>query len=203
MLTNTSDNDKKSFKYFVDSDLEKILARDETALNELFSGLNPKLLRLLASQGFFGESAEELIHESWEVFFGNLEKFEGRSQLKTFITGILINKIRENRRRLKKLELFEDAEDIFKNKFNDGGWWVQEPKSPEQLLENKQVGHFIGDCMNILTDNQRQAFSLIAIEGEDTNLVCNILDISVTNLRVLIFRAKESLRKCLEIKIGS
>lgn len=179
-------------------DLEKLKKRDPIFLSALFTDMNPRLIRMMASKGIFAESAEEIVHECWETFFANLDKFEGRSTIRTFVFGILINKIRENRRRTNRLDFEEDSEKVFERSFTKDGWWVNEPTDPYRLMANQQLGNAIDDCLEGLTDSQRAAFMLIESEGESSENACEIMGVTVSNLRVLIFRAKDKLRACLE-----
>lgn len=179
-------------------DLVKLKNRDSLFLSELFTDMNPKLLRMMASKGIYAESAEEIVHQCWETFFANLDKFEGRSKIRTFVFGILINKIREDRRRSNRIDFEEDSEKVFERSFTKDGWWVNEPTDPHRIIENRQLGDSIEDCLEGLTDAQRAAFLLIESEGESSESACQIMGVSVSNLRVLIFRAKDKLRACLE-----
>jgi RNA polymerase sigma-70 factor, ECF subfamily len=183
--------------------IQMLKDRDPEFLRELFIDINPRLIRLMASKGLFAETAEEIIHECWETFFINLDKFEGRSTIRTFIFGILINKIRENRRRTSRIDYEEDSEKVFERSFTENGWWMNEPTDPYQLLANQELGESIKDCLNGLTDSQRAAFLLIESEGENSESACQIMGVSLSNLRVLIFRAKDKLRACLEGNLNS
>lgn len=180
------------------NDLQRLKARDPVFLSELFSDMNPRLLRMMASKGIYNEAAEEVVHQCWETFFINLDKFEGRSTIRTFVFGILINKIREERRRSNRIDFEEDSEKVFERSFTKDGWWVNEPSDPQSIIENKQLGDSIEDCLEGLTDAQKSAFLLIESEGESSETACQIMGVSVSNLRVLIFRAKDKLRACLE-----
>ena len=157
-------------------------------------------MNMMASKGLFAESAEEIVHECWETFFVNLDKFEGRSTVKTFLFGILINKLRENRRRTNRIDYEEDSEKVFERSFTQNGWWANDPVDPYQLMANQQLGQSIQNCLEGLTDQQRYAFLLIESEGETSETACEIIGVSLSNLRVLIFRAKDKLRACLEGK---
>lgn len=179
-------------------DLIRLRNRDSAFLAELFSDINPRLLRMIASKGIFAESAEEIVHDCWETFFLNLDKFEGRSKIRTFVFGILVNKLHEHRRRINRIDYEEDSEKVFERSFTKDGWWVEEPSDPYKLLANQQLGSAIQDCLEGLSDSQRAAFLLIESEGESSESACTILGISISNLRVLIFRAKDKLRTCLE-----
>ena len=60
----------------------------------------------------------------------------------------------------------------------------------------------IRDCMDGLPGNQQEAFVLREVEGLDTTEICKIVDVSVTNLGVLMHRARARLRECLEKRLG-
>lgn len=179
-------------------DFKRLKSRDPQFLSQLFADMNPRLIRMLASKGVYKEAAEEIVHECWETFFANIDKFEGRSKITTFLFGILLNKVREDRRRLNRVDYEEDSQKIFDRSFTEAGWWAQEPADPCRLMENRQLGTMIQDCLQGLTESQRAAFLLIELEGETPAEACAILDVSVSHLRVLIFRAKDKLRVCLE-----
>ncbi len=180
------------------ADLQRLKDRDPAVLSRLFADLTPRLLRMLASKGIYAETAEEIVHECWETFFINLDKFEGRSKINTFVFGILINKLREYRRKNNRIDFEEDSEKVFERSFTKDGWWAAEPSDPERLLENHQLGDSIQECLKGLTDAQRAAFLLLEAEGESSESACELLGVSLSNLRVLIFRAKGKLRLCLE-----
>ena len=63
--------------------------RDTEFLKSLFTEVNPYLIKVCISHGIYKEKADEVIHDTWEKFFFNLDKFEGRSQIKTFICGCM------------------------------------------------------------------------------------------------------------------
>jgi len=189
---------------FLDPSSIKLLqARDEVFLKKVFQEINPYLLKILASNRIFHESADELVQEAWRIFFENLDKFRGQSQIRTFLAGILINKIREHRRFGKKILVEEDHDKIFAQAFTKDGWWVTDPHDPQELMQSKQVMLFIYDCLEGLTEAQREAFALKEIEQDYTENICKILGVTATHLGVLLFRAKDKLRKCMEGKLGA
>lgn len=181
--------------------LKSLRDRNPDFLADLFSKLNPYLLKMAGARRIFGEHAEEIVCQTWATFFENIESFEGRSEVKTFLGGILINKIREERRSQARTVPEEDPEVIMGHSFTPEGWWKRETPDPSQLLNRKQTGTAIEECLEGLSANQKEAFILKEVDGEESSSICNILDVSITNLGVLLFRAKEKLRQCLEGKI--
>jgi RNA polymerase sigma-70 factor (ECF subfamily) len=178
--------------------VDGLRARDPATLAELFRDMNPRLLRMLASHGMFGDSAEELVHSCWETFFAGLDKFEGRSKVQTFVFGILLNKLRENRRHTARFDLEDDPEKVLNQEFSPKGWWIREPADPHVLLARKELGASIHKCLDGLPDSQREAFLLVETGEESSAEACRVLGVSPANLRVLLFRAKTRLRACLE-----
>ena len=177
--------------------------RDPEFLKLLFSDVNPYLLRVCSANGFYKEHADEVIHEAWAVFFLNLTHFEGRSNIRTFICGILFNKIREYRRSQGKLLFSDDSEQSFTRTFSKDGWWNTEPADPHKLTQLKQASEFVIECMEGLTEQQKTAFVMRELDDENSEEICNVLGVTVTHLRVLIYRAKDKLRQCLDGKVSS
>ncbi len=182
--------------------LNALRRRDPKVLEGLFIETNSYLIKMLGSRRIFGNDAEELVCQTWHTFFEKIEVFEGRSEVKTFLVGILVNKIREFRRSQKRTIHEEDPEVILRSSFSPDGWWHREPEDQAHLLTRKRTSLLIGECLEGLTHNQREAFIMREVDGDDSLEICKILEVSVTNLGVLLFRAKEKLRLCLEGKIA-
>jgi RNA polymerase sigma-70 factor (ECF subfamily) len=193
-------NENASQNFIDDSILALLKNRDREFLEKLFHEVNPYLNRVCMANGMGHEEVKELIHQTWEQFFSHLEKFEGRSQIRTFICGILFNKIHEHRRLQKRFVLEDDSQKFMDDAFTEDGWWKVEPTDPYRLVELKQAGEFIRECLDGLTEQQVTAFVMKEIEEENSEAVCNVLGVNVSHLRVLLFRAKDKLRKCLEGK---
>jgi RNA polymerase sigma-70 factor, ECF subfamily len=178
---------------------EKLRIRDAVLLDELFRELNPYLQRCLSSRGVFAEGAEDIICETWVSFLAKIDSFEGRSSIKTYLTGILFHKIQEHfRAQGRYVQTEEDIGTLMDEQFTAEGWWKQDPADPSTLFQSKEVGGMIEKCLEGLSLQQRNAFIMKEVEEEETETICGALGVSITNLGVLIYRAKEKLRKCLE-----
>ena len=180
--------------------LELLKKRDPKYLEVLFIEVNPYLTRVCMANGIFQDDVSELIHQTWEKFFSNIEKFEGRSQIRTFICGILFNKIREHRRLQRRFVTEEDSEKFMNDAFTAEGWWKVAPSDPHKITEMRQASDFIKECMEGLSEQQMAAFVMKEVAEENSEDICNVLGVNVSHLRVLLFRAKDKLRKCLEGK---
>lgn len=183
--------------------LQHLKERDPVFLESLFKETNPYLFKILGANKIFSEQAQDIVQASWETFFKNLDQFRGQSQIKVFIAGILLNKVREHRRALKKVVYEEDSEKVYSQSFSTDGWWMTGPSDPQKLIESKESIRFIDECLEGLSELQREAFLLKVVEHEKTEEICNILKINVSHIGVLLFRAKDKLRQCLEGKTSS
>jgi RNA polymerase sigma-70 factor (ECF subfamily) len=182
--------------------LQLLKKRDKPFLEKLFLEVNPYLVRVSLANGIEADQAKDLIHQTWETFFINLEKFEGRSQIRTFLCGILFNKIREHRRLEKRFVYEEDSEKFMNHAFTPDGWWKVPPSDPCRIAELKETSEFVKECIEGLSEQQMTAFIMKEVEEEESESICNFMGVNVSHLRVLLFRAKDKLRTCLEGKVS-
>lgn len=155
-----------------------------------------------AARSIAPRHAEDAVQESWISAYSAIANFEGRSGLKTWLVRIAMNKsynILRSHKREVSLEGLEGEHDPLANAFVSGGpfgvrWGVQFQRwtddTPQALLE----AHVLQDClehhMADLPDGQRLALTLKDIEGLSPKEICNTLDISPSNFRVLLHRAR-------------
>jgi RNA polymerase sigma-70 factor (ECF subfamily) len=158
------------------------------------------LFRGALGLGFSGEEAEDLVQDVFVTFLERIDSFEGKSQLRTWLFGILHRKALEKRRARARDERFDPIDEVFESRFDRAGSWSRPPQDIEKLLLSSEAGAAIGECMEGLSLNQRQAFLLREVEEMETEQICKILGVSVTNFGVLMHRARARLRECLEKK---
>lgn len=180
--------------------LTRIKSREPVAIDSLVDAYTDHLYRGALGLGFSGEVAKELVQNVWLVFFEVIPGFEGRSHIRTFLFGILLNKARELRREQSKDSAHDQFDEVFEKNFDEKGHWVSPPINPEQFLASAQNMQLIKDCIDGLPLAQRMAFCLREIDEHKSEDICNILEVSGTNLGVLIFRARNKLRDCIEKK---
>ena len=193
---------EKSEVNFSTSDfLNRIQSRDTVAIELLVRTYTESLYKGALGLGFDVNSAEELVQSVWTTFFDIAHGFQGRSHVRTFIFGILYNKASELRRENKRHNgNSESIDDVFESKFSPEGSWVKPPIDPEQFLMASETMDLIIKCLDNLPLSQRMAFCLKEIDDHGSNDICNILNVTVTNLGVLLFRARNKLRECIESK---
>jgi RNA polymerase sigma-70 factor (ECF subfamily) len=141
-----------------------------------------------------------LVQDVFATFLEGLDRFEGRSQLRTWLFGILHRKALERRRASAVEERTDPIDAVFESRFDLRGNWSRPPADLERLLLSKEAGELIQSCMEGLPAHQRGVFALREIEGIESGEICKILGITITNLGVLMHRARTRLRECLEAK---
>jgi RNA polymerase sigma-70 factor (ECF subfamily) len=197
--------------------LERLRAGDEAAFEELVAQYSGSLLRVALMYVPSRAVAEEVVQETWLGVIKGLDRFEGRSSLKTWIFRILVNRARtrgerESRtvpfatlagREASESETLVDA-DRFLPPDHDQypGHWATPPRrwedSPERSLQAAETREMVLEAIDDLPEMQRLVITMRDIEGWSSAEVRNALDISETNQRVLLHRARTKVRNALE-----
>ncbi|MEC7276042.1 MAG: RNA polymerase sigma factor [Bdellovibrionota bacterium] len=181
--------------------LRRLKERDKEAIEAVVRAYTKQLYNASLGLGFNDQEAHEVSQNTWLAFFKSIENFKGNSHIRTFLFGILYNKAREQRRETAKVFDREPIDTIMEERFKDNGAWKGEFCDPEIFYGHGQRLEIIERCLSILKVNQRMAFFLKEVEGHVSEEICNILEVSNTNLGVLLFRAKNKLRECIERKV--
>lgn len=150
--------------------------------------------------GLDAHQAEELAQATFTTFIETAPRFEGRSTVRTWIFGIFYRKLQEARRGFAKDRKMDDIEDVFESRFDADGHWSTPPEAPDARVDGREIVREIDDCLASAPERQRLAFVLREVEELTTEEICNVLDITSTNLGVMLFRARNRLRECLESK---
>jgi RNA polymerase sigma-70 factor (ECF subfamily) len=164
--------------------------------------------------------AEEVVQETWLGVIRGIERFEGRSSLRTWIFRITANiaKTRAERERrsvpFSALRMTEDADEaaVAPERFLDAshdrlaGHWTAPPARwdtiPEERLQSKDTLARIRDAIETLPPAQRAVITLRDIEQWSSDEVCELLEVSEVNQRVLLHRARSKVRAALEQHLG-
>ena len=122
--------------------------------------------------------------------------------MRTFLFGILYRKASELRRQDARPDSPDPIDDFMEERFNaDDLHWRKDPVDPERFAVAAQTLELIKGCLDGLPTAQRMAFWMKEVEEETTEQICNVLKITATNLGVVLFRARNRLRECLESKV--
>jgi RNA polymerase sigma-70 factor (ECF subfamily) len=192
--------------------LRALRAGDERAFAELVGKYGPSMLRIAMLYVSSRAVAEEVVQETWLAVLTGLERFEGRSTLKTWLFRILTNKAKTRGQREGRTVPFsalaadgdEDQTAVDVDRFlgpdsRHAGHWAAPPRAvPEERLLAAEARERIEAAIAALPDNQRTVITLRDLEGLSAEEACNVLGVSETNERVLLHRARSKVRAAFE-----
>jgi len=177
---------------------------DEDAIRRVVRTYLPHVLRAARGAGLAEDEARDLTQSAFQTFLEKLPTFEGRSHVRTWLFGILYRKLQERYRARKREAEHDDIDAVVDARFDDTGHWVRPPAPVELRAEAGDVRAHLEACLDGVPERQRSALLLRELQGFSSEEVCKILDVSRTNLGVLLFRARNRMRECLESKgVGS
>jgi len=167
-------------------------------------GERPYLLRYASLQLRDSHAAEDAVQDTLVAALAGEAGFEGRSNLRTWLTGILKHKIVDAIRRSSREATLAPAEGDTSEldaMFDASGHWIDAPGAwadPDALLEQKHFFAALEACLARLPQKIAQAFMMREHLGLDTAEICKELAITPTHCWVLLYRARMALRECLE-----
>ena len=159
------------------------------------------LLRYASLQLRDAGAAEDAVQETLLAALAGEASFGGRSNLRTWLTGILKHKIVDAIRRMSR-ESPLASEEEFDALFDQRGDWVEMPQAwadPDASLEQKEFFAVLEDCLAKLPVKTSQAFMLREHLGLETPEICKELSVTPTHVWVLLHRARLALRLCLDM----
>lgn len=182
--------------------LAKLRAGDRALFAALVKDHHHALLAL-ASAIVDKADAEEIVQNTWIKAYRAIAGFEGRAQVRTWLARITINEARQHLRQRREslfgdLTTEADGIAVMEARFSARGSWQHPPASwhndsPDNLL----MGEELADCLQRLLDalpaSQRTLLEMRDASGLDFEEICNELDISASNARVLLHRARRQL----------
>jgi RNA polymerase sigma-70 factor, ECF subfamily len=193
---------------------------DERAFEELVDRYHGRLVRFAMTYVGNPAAADEVVQDTWLAVVRGLDRFEGRSSLKTWIFQILVNNAitrAERDARTVPLSTFdvhdEDEPSVDPSRFLDEqherwpGHWAAPVSRWNELPEDALLGHetldVLWDAIAALPDMQRRVITLRDVEGCCPAEVCELLGLSEANQRVLLHRARSKARAALETHFES
>lgn len=192
--------------------LTRLRDGDEAAFEALVRRHNAMLVRLARARGL-DSTAEEAAQDAWLEMLGSLDRFEGRSQVKTWLCGILVNVARAGARKEARSVPFsslgnegddEPAVDPARFAGADHRWaghWTRPPiewSTPESDTLSAEVRAVVERAIAALPSPQREVIVLRDVEGLDADDVCGVLALTDGNQRVLLHRARSKVRAAVE-----
>jgi RNA polymerase sigma-70 factor, ECF subfamily len=182
--------------------LQGMRAGEETAFAELVSRYHSPLVRLASTFVANRQAAEDVAQETWVAVIRGLERFEGRSSLRTWLFRICANRARSRGgadRRAVPTATIETA--VSRDRFDAAGMWTDPPRPWEDIddrLAAERLAPLVMRAMTDLPEAQRQVVTLRDVEGLTSRETCEVLSITEANQRVLLHRARSRLRAAIE-----
>ena len=196
--------------------LPRLRAGDGSAFRDVVACYQPMMVRVAETYVPSRAVAEEVVQDTWIAVMRGIGGFEGRSSLKTWIFRILANQARSRGERERRSipmsslvgELGDEAS-VPPERFTGPpgrGMWAQPPErwtdQPESRLLSDATFALVGTTVKALPENQRRVLVLRDIEGWTSDEVCDLLELTEVNQRVLLHRARSRVRAALEAEMG-
>lgn len=182
----------------------RLQAGDEAAFGLLVRRYQPQLLRLAEATVGSRAVAQEVTQDTWLAVVRGVDRFEGRSSFKTWLFHILLNRARTTVG--KEQRAGRPAEDVGE-RFDATGAWADPPEPWSDRADDRLVAAQLADrvreLLPRLPDVQRQVVLLRDVDGLPAGEVCQLLDLTEGNQRVLLHRGRARLRALLEEEVTS
>jgi RNA polymerase sigma-70 factor, ECF subfamily len=151
--------------------------------------------------------AQDLVQDTFLAALRSYDSFAGNASERTWLCGILKNKILDYYRKLGRETSFTDLESLsheFAEKFTDGTWiHADGPRNwkpqADVVIYRAEFWDSMRKCLAKLPDRLAAVFMLREMEQVSTAEICDLLQISETNLGVMLHRARMAMRECLEL----
>lgn len=188
-----------------DALIQGLINREDAAFRAAIKQYQVSMIYL--ARNLVGDKiADEVVQEAWFSAMKAIARFEKRSSLKTWLLRIVAN---EGKTRLRKenrmtsLDALTEADPAFASRFDDTEHWETGPSqwdadSPDALMTRDELKDCMDQLIETLPDMQGATLNLREQQGYSLKEICNILDVSESNVRVLLHRARIRLFKCIE-----
>lgn len=180
--------------------LDRLRSRDPETVSAVVRAYGRQLYRAARGAGLDQDSAEEVVQSTFLTLLESAGRFEGRSSARTWLFGILYNKLREHRRIQLRAEELDPIDEVIESRFDGTGSWLKPPADIEQAIAESEFRGYLEDCLKSVPPLQRSVFHLREMEEMSTEEICKILQITGTHFAVCLHRARHRLRECLESK---
>jgi RNA polymerase sigma-70 factor (ECF subfamily) len=201
--------------------VDRLRDGDEAAFALVLDQWSPSMLRLARSFVSTPDSAAEVVQDTWLAVLRALDRFEGRSSLRTWVYRILVNTAKRRAAReqrfvpMSSLGPVDAGPTVDPDRFQGpdepypGHWralpapWPDLVPSPEQCTLDTELRARLDDALDGLPERQRAVITLRDVQGCPSEEVCEILEISPANQRVLLHRARAHVRAQLEVYLDA
>lgn len=192
-----------------DNDLvRRLRSGDESAFAEVVDAYHSSMVRLAQTFVSSRAVAEEVTQDTWLAVLKGIGRFEGRSSLKTWIFRILSNRARSTgvrEQRTTPVDVSDEAA-VDRRRFDAGGAWSDPPAHwSDEVVDRFSSGPLVAQVRAAISDlpeSQRAVVTLRDLDGLSSKEVCDVLQISEVNQRVLLHRGRSRIRARLEDELA-
>ena len=198
-VANGRAEDSQQAAYVPAAQLQQLQQGDQAAFASLVKAHHRALVALVTPM-VGASNAEEVVQNGWIKAYRAIADFEGRARLRTWLSRIVINEakmwLRKHRRDLLMADLpGEDRSQVLEARFSEAGSWSQPPgswhtDSPDGILMGQQLGDCLQRLLADLPGKQRALLEMRDVANMEFEEICNVLDVSASNARVLLHRAR-------------
>lgn len=190
-----------------DNLVAQLRAGDDVAFTTLVDTYHARLVRLAQSIVVSRALAEEVAQDTWLAVLRGIDRFEGRSSLRTWLFHICLNRARSTagkEGRTSPVDPRGPAADA--GWFNTDGSWTSTVVPWPDVVEDRLMAASLADhakqVIEQLPGPQQQVVILRDVEGLSSSEVCNLLSITEANQRVLLHRGRTRVRSALNCRLG-
>ena len=148
--------------------------------------------------------AQDLVQDTFLAGLKSMKNFKGQASERTWLVSILKRKIIDHYRKINSNKGKAEVRMTYNSDSETEGDWLEErvadpfDKTAEDTLENIELGTAINKCLEKLPEKQATVFEMKTILNYETEAICNELNITASNLWVIIHRARTAMASCLE-----
>lgn len=149
------------------------------------------------------EKAQDLVQDTFLAGLKSMKNFKGEASERTWLISILKRKIIDHYRKINSIKGKAEVRINYSDSESEGDWLeerVADPfdKTAEDTLQNNELGEAIHNCLEKLPQKQADVFKMKTVLGYETEVICNELNITASNLWVIIHRARTAMADCLK-----
>lgn len=149
------------------------------------------------------EVAQDLVQDTFLAGLKSMKNFKGEASERTWLISILKRKIIDHYRKINSNKGKAEVRINYKDDETEGDWLeerVADPydKTAEDTMQNSELGEAIYNCLEKLPKKQAEIFKMKTIQGFETEVICKELNITASNLWVIIHRARTAMASCLK-----
>ncbi|WP_298238482.1 sigma-70 family RNA polymerase sigma factor [uncultured Algibacter sp.] len=150
------------------------------------------------------EIAQDLVQDTFLAGLKSMKNFKGEASERTWLISILKRKIIDHYRKINSKKGKAEVRITYNGDSESEGDWLEErvadpfDKNAEDKLQNSELADAIHNCLSKLPQKQADVFKMKTILGHETEVICNELNITASNLWVIIHRARTAMASCLK-----